>query len=71
MTMRQRAGALVYDWPRFVLAMRGNWTRMRNRDEVVTMDARGARCEWSYTSDLHLSKGISILLCLADAAGAS
>lgn len=58
--LRQRAGALVYDWPRFVrcLARRGAWTRFRNRDERVTIDPAtgGARCEWLYGSDLHLCK---------------
>ncbi|HEX2832973.1 MAG TPA: galactosyltransferase-related protein [Thermoanaerobaculia bacterium] len=55
MTLRHRAGALIYDWPRFLRHVRGNWTRLRNRNETLAVDARGARCEWQYTSELHLA----------------
>jgi hypothetical protein len=55
MTLRHRLGALVYDWPRFLRHVGGNWIRIRNRDETLTVDERGARCEWLYTSDLHIA----------------
>lgn len=55
MTLRRRAGALLYDWPRFLRHIGGNWTRMRNRDETLSLDTRGARCEWLYSSELHLA----------------
>jgi N-terminal domain of galactosyltransferase len=58
-TLRNRLGALVFDAPRFLAAMsrRGGWVRFRNRDERLSIDERtgGARCEWVYSSDLHLA----------------
>lgn len=63
--LRHDAGALLYDYPRFEKAMRGlgayrilaaPWVAMRNRHERLTLDGRGARCEWLYTSDLHIAK---------------
>lgn len=63
--IRLRAGAAVYDWPRLEATLRGigpngrvasPWIAMRNRDERLTLDGRGARCEWQYTSDLHIAK---------------
>ncbi|HYK02416.1 MAG TPA: galactosyltransferase-related protein [Thermoanaerobaculia bacterium] len=56
MSLRHRLGALVYDWPRFLRHLAGNWTRIRNRNERLAVDERGARCEWLYTSDLHVAK---------------
>lgn len=32
------------------------WVAVRNRDERLTFDGRGARCEWEFTSDLHLAR---------------
>jgi glycosyltransferase involved in cell wall biosynthesis len=56
-TLRMRAGAIAYDLPRFLLALRrGHWKEMRNRNERVTSDGRGIRCEWEFTSDLHIAK---------------
>jgi hypothetical protein len=56
MSFRSRAGAVLYDLPRFVLSMRsGRWIEMRNRNERVTGDGRGIRCEWEFTSDLHVA----------------
>jgi len=56
--LRHHAGALIHDWPRFLRAMRtrNGWTRFRNRNERVTIDEAtgGARCEWRFSSDLHL-----------------
>jgi len=58
-SIRHRAGALVYDWPRFVRAMarRGGWVRFRNRNDAVSIDPAtgGVRCEWRFTRDLHIS----------------
>ncbi len=57
MTLRQRIGALLYDAPGFMLRMlSGRWVAIRNRRERLTTDARGARCEWRFTSDLHIAK---------------
>jgi hypothetical protein len=62
--LRRRAGALALDWPRFEATMRGlgpyrrlpsPWVAMRNRDERITLDTRGARCDWIYGSDLHIA----------------
>src|SRR5689334_12546650 len=58
-SIRHRAGALVYDWPRFALAMasRRGWRRFRNRSDEVSIDRAtgGVRCEWRFTRDLHIS----------------
>ena len=51
-TLRQRAGALLYDWPRF---LRTPWVRMHNRGERISTDGRGVRCEWRFTSELHIA----------------
>jgi hypothetical protein len=57
MSLRQRIGALLYDWPRYRRAMRsGRWELMHNRDERISTDGRGVKCEWRFTSDLHLPK---------------
>lgn len=58
MSLKQRLGALVYDWPRFERSLRGtgSWIAMRNRSERITRDGRGAHCEWQFTSDLHIAK---------------
>ena len=55
-SLRLRAGALLYDWPRFELNLRTSWIAIRNRNERLTLDGRGARCEWVHTSDLHIAK---------------
>lgn len=52
MSLRRRIGALIHDWPRY---LRSSWVRMHNRGERVTHDARGVRCEWQFTSELHLA----------------
>lgn len=58
--LKRYAGAFVYDWPRFVRAMLGGrrgWLRMRNRAERTSSDPAtgGVRCEWIFTSDLHIA----------------
>lgn len=52
MSLRRRLGALIYDVPRFLSAP---WWLMRNRDERIETDGRGVRCEWQFTSELHLA----------------
>jgi len=57
MSVRQRVGAAIYDWPAYIRAMRtGEWVQLRNRAEKITRDGRGARCEWRFTSDLHIAR---------------
>src|SRR5438128_1475419 len=57
MPLRARAGALLYDGPRFLRSLRrGHWLDMRNRNERVSTDGRGVRCEWEFTSDLHIAR---------------
>ncbi|HKS25571.1 MAG TPA: hypothetical protein VJZ76_22470, partial [Thermoanaerobaculia bacterium] len=54
--MRQRIGALLYDWPPFALhILRGDWVRIKNRAESIDSDERGVRCNWRFTSDLHIA----------------
>ena len=55
MSLRHRAGALVYDWPRFLRHVRGDWTLMRNRNERIVSDGRGVSCEWEFSSELHIA----------------
>lgn len=56
MSLRTRAGALVYDWPRYLRAMSRGWWLMHNRGERVVSDGRGIRCEWQFTTDLHIAR---------------
>jgi hypothetical protein len=57
MNFRSFAGAMVHDAPRFLRSLRpGRWIDMRNRGESVSRDGRGIRCEWEFTSELHLAK---------------
>jgi glycosyltransferase involved in cell wall biosynthesis len=51
-----RAGAAVYDLPRYWRHRgRGEWIHLRNRNETITTDGRGVRCDWEFSSDLHLA----------------
>jgi hypothetical protein len=55
--LRQRLGALIFDWPLYRDVRRsGRWELMRNRNERIATDGRGVRCEWVFTSDLHIAK---------------
>lgn len=54
-SLRHRLGALVYDWPRFLRHIGGDWTLIRNRNEKIASDGRGVRCDWVYSSDLHIA----------------
>jgi len=56
MSVRHKLGALVHDWPRFLRHIGGDWTLIRNRNETVVSDGRGARCDWVFGSDLHIAK---------------
>jgi GT2 family glycosyltransferase len=57
MSLRHRLGALIYDWPRFLRHVAfGDWMLMRNRRETIVTDGRGVRCEWEYTTDLHIAE---------------
>jgi len=53
--LRHRLGALVHDWPRFLRHIAFDWTRIRNRNEQIESDGRGVRCDWVYSSDLHIA----------------
>jgi hypothetical protein len=56
-SLRRRIGALLYEFPIYLrTAVRGRWTLLRNRREVIATDGRGVRCEWEFTSDLHLAR---------------
>jgi GT2 family glycosyltransferase len=54
-TLRHRLGALVYDWPRFLRHIDGDWRRIHNRNETIVTDGRGVLCQWEYGSDLHIA----------------
>lgn len=60
MLLRQKLGAIVFDLPRLLWAMRpgtSRWIYFANRREVLlsTNDC-GVACDWQWTSDLHLAK---------------
>jgi hypothetical protein len=55
MTLRTLLGALVHDWPRFERHVRGRWVLLRNRNETIAPNDVGARCEWQFTSELHIA----------------
>lgn len=55
MPLRPRLGALLFDWPRFERHLRGNWTLIRNRNETLAPHDAGVRCEWQFTSELHIA----------------
>jgi hypothetical protein len=62
MSLRQRVGALIYDWPQYRRAMRsGRWVLIHNRRERITTDGRGVKCEWEFSSDLHIAKVFPLL----------
>jgi hypothetical protein len=56
-SMRRVAGALLYDAVPFELRLRRAWVDIRNRNERITPGpgGRGARCEWRFTSELHIA----------------
>jgi hypothetical protein len=60
--VKQKLGAIAYDLPRFLWSMRPSsgqpWVYMHNRDERLTSAPQGfgARCNWQWTSDLHIAR---------------
>jgi hypothetical protein len=54
-TLRQKAGALLYDWIPFELRLRRDWTRIRNRNERIDVAGGGVYCDWRWTSDLYIA----------------
>ena len=55
MPLRQFLGALLYDGVRFERHVRGRWELIRNRNETIAPHDAGARCEWQFTSELHIA----------------
>jgi hypothetical protein len=64
-SLRHIIGVLIYDWVPFDLRLRGvgarrghpeQWLQIRNRGETISMDERGVRCDWRFSSDLHIAK---------------
>jgi hypothetical protein len=66
-SLKHKIGAMVYDLPQFVWAMRparwnrlgsAPWVRFRNRNErlILAPSRLGAACDWQWTSDLHIAK---------------
>lgn len=63
-SLRQKVGAVIHDLPGFIRAVRvaengmaDSWVLLCNRHERLVQDARriGARCDWQWTSDLHVT----------------
>ena len=60
-SLRQAIGAIWYDLPRFAWLMlpffRNRWVSLRNRNDNLSSDSRGlgVRCNWEWTSDLHIA----------------
>ncbi|MFN0111794.1 MAG: glycosyltransferase family 2 protein [Blastocatellia bacterium] len=66
-SLKHKIGAMIYDLPQFVWAMRparktgadgAPWVRYRNRNERLLIEPgqRGVACDWQWTSDLHIAK---------------
>lgn len=54
--VRRYIGALLRDVPSFArAALSSNWKQIHNRNERVTDDGRGVRCDWEFTSELHIA----------------
>lgn len=57
-SVRQKAGALLFDAPRLLWTLRGTgcWMRYGNRGDRLRFDpeGRGVACEWEFTRSLHL-----------------
>ena len=56
--LRHKIGAIGFDLPRFEWFLYRNWIRICNRTELleVAPDGRGVRCNWKWTSELHIAK---------------
>lgn len=70
--MRQKIGAVVFDLPRFLWAMRPSgsqdrraapWIFFHNRRERLKTgsSANGASCDWQWTTDLNIAKVFPLL----------
>jgi len=66
-SLKQKIGAIIYDLPRFLWAVRPSylhqdgvipWVFMHNRNERLIPDEskKGALCDWQWTSNLHIAK---------------
>lgn len=66
-SLRQKAGAIIYDLPRFIRAMQpsslngpdsARWVYFCNRNEhlIAAPRLQGAMCDWQWTSDLYIAK---------------
>ena len=66
-SLKQKIGACIHDLPRFLWATRPSlfqragtspWVFFRNRSEALIADPEGlgVRCDWQWTSDLHIAK---------------
>jgi len=66
-SLKQKIGAIIFDLPRFIWSLRPGWffcgkarpwLSMRNRNErlIATPAGRGVKCDWQWTSDLHIAK---------------
>lgn len=58
-SLRQKVGALVFDAPRYCAQLAQNkWLNAKNRDDTFSTapDGPGLKCEWQWTSNLHLPK---------------
>jgi len=53
-SLKQKIGAVIFDLPRFFKP----WVLMRNRNErlIANPIGRGVKCDWQWTSDLHIAK---------------
>jgi hypothetical protein len=56
MSLRTQLGALLYDWPRFLRHIGGDWEQIRNRHETLLSDGRGVICPWEFSSELHIAR---------------
>jgi len=52
--LREKAGALLYDWIPFELRLRRHWSLVHNRHERIDVNRSGVRCEWLWTTDVHI-----------------
>ena len=70
-SVKQKLGALIYDFPRYAKLMwmsngengASPWVLIRNREDRLATEptSSGVRCNWEYTSDLHIANVFPIL----------
>jgi len=58
-TLKQKVGVIIFDLLRFFKP----WIFMRNRNErlIANPAGRGVKCDWQWTSDLHIAKVFPLL----------